>query len=371
MNVKRSLLPIITYVPIDVKRLFRDKVAIFFVFLFPLIFLGIFGSIFGGDNDVSFRVALLNNSDSEFASKFAAQLKDNKLFKIDEKTLSIDKGKEKMSRSQLDAIIVLPVGFGNVSEGNSYPSGQAEVVYSQTNQTAGQALGSILEGAFKEINSQLAPAVTPFTVKTESSTIAGLKQFDYTFSGVLGFALLSLGIFGPTSVFPRLKQRGVLRRYNTTTIRVWQYFVANVLSNAFVGLLSTALMFVAALTLFDLNMRGNYFNMAVVIVLGVIMLFGIGLAIGGWAKNENQAAPLAQIATIPMMFLSGVFFPTFVMPEVLQKVTIYVPLTPVVDSIRLILTENASLIDLGPQLAVMMGWTLAVYLLAFKIFRWE
>ncbi len=371
MSMKKTLLPILTYVPIDVKRLFRDKVGIFFVFLFPLIFLTVFGTIFRGDSEVSFRVAFLNNSDTEFATQFAENLKQNKLFKIDEESTDLDKGKEKMSRGQLDAIIILPRGFGVMASGSNYPSGQAEVVYSQTNQTAGQALGSIMDGVFKEINAQYVQTEVPFTVKTESTATAGLKQFDYTFSGVLGFALLSLGVFGPTTVFPRLKQRGVLRRYSTTTIKVWQYFVANVLSNAFIGLLSASLMFVVALTLFGLNMRGNYLNMAVIVILGVIMLFGIGLAIGGWAKNENQAAPLAQIATLPMMFLSGVFFPTFIMPEFLQKITQYIPLTAVVDSIRLILTENASLLDLGPQLGVMGAWTVVIYALAFKVFRWE
>jgi ABC-2 type transport system permease protein len=101
------------------------------------------------------------------------------------------------------------------------------------------------------------------------------------------------------------------------------------------------------------------------------MLFGIGLAIGGWAKNENQAAPISQLVTLPMMFLSGVFFPTFLMPEFLQGITQFIPLTPVIDSIRLILTENASLFDLGPQLAIIVGWTVAIYLIAFRLFRWE
>jgi ABC-2 type transport system permease protein len=130
-------------------------------------------------------------------------------------------------------------------------------------------------------------------------------------------------------------------------------------------------MFAAALLFLDLNMRGSYLNMLVVLILGLTMLFGIGLAIGGWAKSENQAAPLAQIVTLPMMFLSGVFFPTFLMPEFLQSISKFIPLTPVIDSIRLVLTENASLIDLGPQLAIIGGWLIVVYLLAFRLFRWE
>lgn len=368
-KLKRALLPITVFAKIDIKRLFRDKVAIFFVFFFPFIFLIIFGSIFNGDSSVSFRVALLNESQTEFAKTFVSEAKENDVFQIDEEITSLDKAKEKMNRGQLDATIILPSSFGAVQDG--MPSGQAVVLYDQSSESAGQTLGSVLTAQFKAINQQLAPSVAPFTVKTESTATAGLTQFDYTFAGIMGFTLLSLGVFGPTTVFPRLKQKGVLRRYHMTPLKVWQYFTANVLSNAAIGLIAIALMFIAAVLIFDLNMRGSYLNLAFVVVFGTILLFGIGLAIGGWAKNENQAAPLAQLTTLPMMFLSGVFFPVFLMPEVLQTVTQFIPLTPIVDSIRMIVTENASLFDLGPQLAVMGVWTVAVYFLAFRLFRWE
>ncbi len=370
-NLSKKLLPITTFVKIDVKRLFRDKVGIFFVFIFPLIFLFVFGSIFSGDNNISFRVAVLNESDTEFAGSFVEQTKQNEIFEVDSEVTNIDLAREKMNRGQLDATIILPAGFGAIESGANYPSGQAKVLYDQNNESAGQTLNSVMNDIFKDVNKEFVPSEVPFTAVAESTATKGLSQFDYTFSGILGFTLLSLGIFGPTTVFPRLKQRGVLRRYNTTTLKVWQYFIANVLSNAFIGFLAVVLMFVAALTVFDLNMRGNYLNLIAVVVFGVTLLFGIGLAIGGWAKNENQAAPLAQIATLPMMFLSGVFFPTFLMPDFLQSITKFIPLTPIVDSIRMIITENASLVDLAPQLAVMGGWTVIIYIIAFKVFRWE
>jgi ABC-2 type transport system permease protein len=368
---KKSLLPITTFVKIDIRRLFRDKVAIFFVFIFPLIFLIIFGSIFSSDNEVSFRVGLLNNSQTEFAKDFEKQIRGNKVFQVDKEITSLDLAKEKMSRGQLDATIELPPDFGAIKPGVQYPSGQAKVIYSESNPTAGQTLGSLMQGVFKDINQKLAPSPTPFAVTTESTATKGLRQFDYTFSGILGFTLLSLGIFGPTTVFPRLKQRGVLRRYHMTTIKVWQYFVGNVISSGIIGLMALVLMFSAAVLFFDLNMRGSYFVLTSIVVLGTVMLFGIGLALGGWAKNENQAAPLAQLVTLPMMFLSGVFFPTFLMPELLQKITQFIPLTAVVDGVRLTITENAGFSDLGPQLGVMLGWTVFIYIVAFKVFRWE
>lgn len=366
---KKLVLPITTFARIDIKRLFRDKVAIFFVFVFPLIFLFVFGGIFGNNTDVSFKVALINKSDTEFAKQFEERSRENPLLNIDEEVTTEEKAKEKMNRSEVDATIILPENFGSSESG--VPVGEAIVLYDQNSEQAGQALASIMDAGFEEINSQFTDTSVPFTVKTESTATAGLTRFDYTFAGLLGFSLLSLGIFGPTSVFPRLKQRGVLRRYHTTTLKVWQYFTGNVISNAAVGVLSVATMFLVALTVFDLNMRGDYINLTIVVLLGATLMFGIGLAIGGWAKNENQAAPLGNLVSFPMMFLSGVFFPVFLMPVWLQNITQFIPLTPIVESIRLVVTEGKTVFDLGPELLVVGVWTIVIYIIAFRVFRWE
>lgn len=367
---RKALLPITTFVPIDIRRLFRDKVAIFFVFIFPLIFLFVFGTIFGGNDDVSFKVAVINQSKTELAGQFVNQAKDSKVLDVDESVTNMDEARAKMNRSEVSATLILPEGYGQTTNGR-YPSGQITVLYDQNNEQAGQTLQAVLEGMFTELNAKFVTNETPFSVRTESTATKGLTRFDYTFSGLLGFALLSLGVFGPTTVFPRLKEKGVLRRYHTTTLKVWQYFTGNVISNATVGILSVAVMFITAVLVFDLNMRGDYFSFITVVVLGATLLFGIGLAVGGWAKNENQAAPLAQLVTFPMMFLSGVFFPVFLMPEWLQSVTKFIPLTPIIDSIRYVVTEGKSLFDLGPQLLVMGVWIVVIYIIAFRAFRWE
>lgn len=368
-KIRKSLLPVFVFAKIDIRRLFRDKVAIFFTFAFPLIFLIIFGGIFGGSSNVSFKVGIVNESSSQFSKDFVDNLKKNDVFKVDDSVTSLDKASEKMNRSEVDATIVLPNDFGQEKDG--HPAGQVNVLYDQNNEQAAQTLSSVMQGILKQENEKIAPSVTPFTVKAESTSTAGLTRFDYTFSGLLGFAILSLGIFGPTNVFPRLKQRGVLRRYRTTTLKVWQYFLGNMISSAAVGLMSVTAMFIVAMSFFDLKMKGDYVSLFVLVVVGTIVLFGIGLAVGGWAKNENQAAPLAQIFSFPMMFLSGTFFPRFLMPEWLQHVSAFLPLTPVIDGVRMITTEGKTIFELGPQVGLLALWAVIIYAIAFRVFRWE
>lgn len=369
--MKKSLFTVQTFVKINTKRFFRDRLAIFFTVIFPLIFLFVFGSLNSGDKDVSFNIAVISHSDSSFAKEFVKTASDSKVLKVNKDITSLDAAKEKMTQSQLDAAIILPEDFGDVKQGQPFPSGQAEVIFTQNNQQSGQALRSILDAQFKQINGKFVPAETPFTVKTTQLNEQSLSAFDYTFAGLLGFSLIGMGIFGPLNVFPELKKMGILRRLSTTPLKVWQYFLSTMLGQAIIGTVSIAIMFIVAILVFHLKVVGSYFELAIFLALGLFTILGIGLALGGWAKNERQAAPLSNIIVFPMMFLSGTFFPRFLMPEWLQAVSAFLPLTPIIDGVRLIATEGRHLTEILPQIGLIGIWMVVIYAIAFKVFRWE
>jgi ABC-2 type transport system permease protein len=369
--MKKSFFTISVFVKINTRRFFRDKLALFFTIGFPLIFLGVFGSLNSGNNNVSFNVAIINQSNTSFAKQFVQTSDKSKILKVNSDVTTLDQAKDKMSRSELDAAIVLPSDFGAVQASSHIPTGQAKIVYTQNNAQSAQALSSVLDAEFKGINSQFVKTETPFTVTSEQLNERSLSAFDYTFAGLLGFAIIGMGIFGPVNVFPELKKMGILRRLSTTPLKVWQYFLSTMIGQAIIGLISLSIMFIVAILLFHLEVVGNYFELAIFLVLGIITILGIGLALGGWAKNERQAAPLSNIIVFPMMFLSGTFFPRFLMPEWLQTASGFLPLTPIIDGIRLIATEGKHLVDVLPQLGLMGVWMVIIYFIAFRVFRWE
>lgn len=369
--MNKSFHTISTFVKINTRRFFRDRLAIFFTIGFPLIFLFVFGGLNSGSSDISLNVALINQSESSFASEFVKNAKASKVLSVNQDITTIEQAKEKMSQSQIDATIVLPEGFGQVEGSSSYPSGQARVLYTQNNQQSAATLTSILDSQFKQINTDFVETSTPFTVESEQLNTRSLSAFDYTFAGLLGFAIVGMGIFGPVNVFPELKKMGILRRLSTTPLRVWEYFLSTMIGQAIIGLVSIAVMFAVAIVVFNLEVVGNFLELAVFTVLSIITILGIGLAIGGWAKNERQAAPLSNIVVFPMLFLSGTFFPRFLMPEWLQNISGLLPLTPVIDGIRLIATEGRHLIEILPQIGLLAAWMVIIYFVAFRVFRWE
>lgn len=368
MTMQQKLYTVWAFFTVSIKRLFRDRLALFFTFLFPLIFLFVFGAL-NRSSSVSLSVGVISKSNSSFAKGFVESANKSKVLKVDKSVTDFSIANQKMSRGEIDATIELPKNFGDVKDG--LPSGQAIIHYTQNNEQAAQTLQSILQAEFQGMNSKLVQNRTPFTVTSKETNTHSLSTFDYTFTGLLGFAILGAGIFGPMNYFPELKKMGILRRLHTTPLRVWQYFLSAMLSNAVTGLMSIALMLVVAIAVFNLHIVGNILALAVFVAFGIIVILGIGLALGGWAKNERQAAPLGNIIVFPMMFLTGTFFPRFLMPEWLQNVTTFMPLTPVIDGARMILAEGKSLLELGSQLGIMAAWCVVIYIIAFRVFRWE
>lgn len=351
-------------------RFMRDKVALFFTFLFPLLFLLVFGSLNRGSGDVSFDVAIINRSQATFAKEFVQEAKKTKVLNIEQQAVSLEAAKEQMGRGELDSIVELPTDFGRPNA-EGIPSGRLVVYYEAGNPQTGQTLAGILQQELDKTNRELTGHVDPLAVEAKSTKTANLTSFDYVFSGLLGFTALSLGIFGMANGFPVEKRTGRLRRLRATPLRASQLILATAIEYLFIGLASIATMFLAGLLVFDFSMRGDYLSFTLFTMLGIFVMFGFGLAIGGWAKNENQAAPLANLVAFPLMFLSGVFFPRFLMPDWLDKITYYLPLTPIVDGTRYILTEGKTIFQLGPELLVMGIWVVVIYALAIKFFRWE
>lgn len=369
--MQRKFYTVYIFIKINTRRFFRDRTAIFFTVLFPLIFLFVFGGIFGQKSGTSFKIAVLNNSQTAFSKQFVHDLTTSKIFSIDTSITNLSQANDKMSHGGVDATITLPADFGKMQHGATYPSGNAIVQYTQNNVDAANTIVAVLQGEFKGINAQFIKTATPFTVTSEQDNQRSLTSFDYTFAGLLGFSIIGMGIFGPINVFPELKKQGILRRLHTTPLRVWQYFLSTMISQAIIGFITMIVMFSVAIGVFHLKVIGNYAELAIFIAAGIIMILGIGLALGGWAKNEREVAPLANIVVFPMMFLSGTFFPRFLMPHWLQSVTNFLPLTPIIDGIRLIATEGSSLINIGPQIGLVVAWGIIIYAIAFRVFRWE
>ena len=197
------------------KRFVRDKMALFFTFLFPLIFLLVFGSVFSNDS-TSFDIAIVNNSQTEFAKSFVKNAKENSkdsILKIKDVKYMND-AREKMKRSELNGIIELPSDFGAIKNNDNHPipTGTMNVIYSKGSEQTGGALVAVMNQITNSINSQMGQPEAPLKAVGKAIGDEQLKSFDYMFTGLLTFSLMSMGIFGLSNQIPADKKRGLYRR---------------------------------------------------------------------------------------------------------------------------------------------------------------
>jgi ABC-2 type transport system permease protein len=59
------------------------------------------------------------------------------------------------------------------------------------------------------------------------------------------------------------------------------------------------------------------------------------------------------------------------MPLWLQNIAKFLPLTPVIEGLRDIISQGKTIFDLGPELLLMGVWIIIIYFVAFKVFKWE
>lgn len=351
-------------------RLIRDKTALFFTFLFPLIFLFVFGTIFN-NHAINFNIGIVSHTNTNLGRNFLAKLKEGQeTLKIHEFS-NLDQAKASLKNSKVQAIVEIPRHFGELDQKTNKPSGELKLFYEQGSEQTGNTLLAIFEKILANLNTSLGHPKAPFSVEALPLGETSLTNFDYTFTGLLAFSLMNMSIFGLSHALPSDKQKGIFKRLRASNLKKSQLILSHAISYCLMTLLSLTTMTIVGLLCFGFKMRGDWLLLSGFMLLSSLTMVGIGLLIGGWAENENQATPLSNIVAMPMMFLSGTFIPTFIFPDWLKVVSSFIPVTPIVDGARMIMTENANLFTVLPQIGIISLWGVVIYLLAIKLFRWD
>jgi len=106
-------------------------------------------------------------------------------------------------------------------------------------------------------------------------------------------------------------------------------------------------------------------------VLSSLAFGGMGLLVASRARTVEGASGLMNLVMMPMWVFSGVFFSSGNFPKVAQPFIQALPLTAVNDALRANMLQGASLLQVAPQLGVLVVWLVVSFGLALKLFRWR
>ena len=204
-------------------------------------------------------------------------------------------------------------------------------------------------------------------------TVTGdeIRYVDWLISGILAMNLMFSALFGVGFVIVRYRKNGVLKRLKATPVTAFEFIAAQVVSRLWLLMTVTVLVFVGTDLILDFRMYGSYLDLLIVFILGAICLISLGLLFAARISSEELAGGLLNAISWPMMFLSGVWFSLEGVNPWLQKLAQCMPLTHVIDGARAIMIDGASLLDIAPNLIVLVVMSALFLVIGSYSFRWE
>jgi len=343
----------------SMKMFFRQKEAILWTILLPLFMVFLFSFVsFDGFNTISLGVVNRSND-----TAFVSAIKSVKALKMYEGTYETEL--QALTEGDRVLVVVLPPTFHPGS------SDTVRTLLNARKPQEGNVAALLVQRVLDELTFQQSVQLTRPEVIVETVNSRNLTYIDFLLPGILSMSIMQSGVFGVAFGFVLLKKRGILRRLLATPMKPGDFIVAQVATRLIVLIAQVLIMIGAGIFFFDLHFQGNILNLLVVGILGGIVFLAIGFALSGLSKSEDQVAPLANIITLPMMLLSGVFFSRSNLPGFAHVITDFFPLTYLADGMRSITIEGASLVDIGGDLLGLTVWAVVSVFLAVKAFRWE
>jgi ABC-2 type transport system permease protein len=131
-----------------------------------------------------------------------------------------------------------------------------------------------------------------------------------------------------------------------------------------IAIAQTAVVLLLIRFLFELRLERDLAAVVLTMLALAVVSVGLGVFVSNFARNEGQVFPFIPLVTIPSALLSGVVIPVEDLPEVLQWVSYFVPLTWAVRVLKPIIMEQAAFIDTLPDFLVLLAYGVVLLALA-------
>jgi len=385
----------------------RERVTLFWFLIFPLFLLTLLSLIFGSvtDNeDVQFVISLIAYPQSAADLPFSASAAIEEAFTematpdasgraplfvlhvpSDGQDLEafLDAEVTELRRGRRAAVLVLPEDFDRqamtaLSDASSAVAG-ARLYMSSTN-VASETASSIIDQVFAELDrnllsrmgrfdeSQAVRDVTEWVGQAESE----VAYIDFALPAIVLMGFFTSGLFGVPGAILFNRDLKVLRRYWVTPLSVSRYLAGFGLGHLSLCALQFVLIVLVGTYGFGASIRFSSPTAIATLILAVVTFMAFGFLITSLVRTANAGMATANILNMPMMFLSGMFFPVANLPAFMKVVILANPVTYLLESLRQ---------SVGAQEGTMMPspWTYVVPLLwiafstlvATRRLRWD
>jgi ABC-type multidrug transport system permease subunit len=320
----------------------RDRSALAWSVLLPILIIFVFAYAFTDDDPEKFKVGLVAGGAPEGAAAIFTNTRYIRFVDFD----AVETSLQKVERHQVD-LLFEPAG-------NRY----------WINQTSpgGYIVEKLLVAAFADSGETL-----------QRNLVQGdeVRYIDWVIPGVIAMNIMWGALFGIGYVIVRYRKFGILKRLSATPVTALEFLCAQILSRLWLMLVVNVVIFIGMDLFVDFRMHGSYLNLLLVFTLGTINLICCGLVVAARISSEEVANGILNLASWPMMFLSGIWFSLEGAHPWMQKFALLLPLTHVTDAAREIMIDGSGILQIADHLLVLGVSSVVLLLIGAWIFRWE
>lgn len=216
-------------------------------------------------------------------------------------------------------------------------------------------------------------SLTPLGDFTVTETVgptgdASVDYFDYVLPGMLAMGLVNFTMVGIAGSVARYRETKVLRRLTVAPVSPVAFIAGQVLARVVIALGQVMLLLVLGIALGG-TVTGNPLWLLLLAALGNLIFLALGVAIAGRVSSVDAANNLAGVATMPLMFLSGMFFPLATLPPVARLIGEALPITPLITAMRAVSLQGAGLTEITSELVWLGLWVPLSLLIARLTFQ--
>ncbi len=267
-----------------------------------------------------------------------------------------------------DAVVIIPAGASDaISRQQTAP---IELHYDPSRSNS-QIVLPIIDQVLQDAAQRIRPQPDVFQLKPVTVQATALRTIDFLIPGILAMSILNLALFATAQPIISLRTQGVLRRLGATPLPRPILLAAYICMRVAIALFQTGVIVAVGIGLFGMNMAGNWLLFIGMLLLGTLAFIAIAFLIAAIARTEESGSALTSAIQLPMLFLSGIFFPVDALPGFLRPIVDALPLTYLADALRQVMIGATPYHSMVVNSLVLLAWLIVSSVLAIRFFKWE
>lgn len=345
----------------------------------PLVQFVVFGFAFNFDVE-NITMSVLDYDRSEESRTLVSKFTASGYFQLVSQLESDRETESVLLTGKASVVLVIPNGFASDISRRESPTVQClfDASSGNTAQIASSYVAAIL-GSYGQSILFRSESIRPNSGLYQAGGVVleprvwynpDLKSRNFFVPSILALILLLTTVIAASSSIVKERETGTLEGLIVSPISPLQIIIGKLAPFMVTAMLTMLNLLILSALIFDVRMRGNELLFAVLSLVFIAMILGIGLFVSTISRTQQQAAfTTAFFILPPMLFLSGYAFPISSMPEWVQPITYFIPLRYFIVIVRGIFLKGNGLVELWDSILAMLICTVMIFAASFMRFR--